>query len=47
MVDAYYNILKIYGIKNITTEGVMEKLNIFQERLGRVDEFGWWGMERI
>ena len=25
----------------------MDKLDMFQERLGKVDEFGWWDMERI
>ena len=25
----------------------MDKLDIFQERLRKVDEFGWWDMERI
>ena len=34
-------------MENITTEEVMEKLHMFQERFGKVDEFGWWDMERI
>ena len=25
----------------------MEKLDMFQARFGKVDEFGWWDMERI
>ena len=29
IVDAYYNIPKLYGMKNITTEEVMEKLDTF------------------
>ena len=33
--------------KNITTEEVMDKLNMFQARFGKVDEFGWWYMELI
>ena len=33
--------------ENITTEEVMDKLDMFQARFGEVDEFGWWGMERI
>ena len=31
----------------ITTEEVMDKLDMFQERFEKVDEFGWWDMERI
>ena len=47
IVDAYSNIPKNYGIENITTEEVMDKLDMFQERFRKVDEFGWWDMERI
>ena len=25
----------------------MEKLDMFQARFGKVEEFGWWDMERI
>ena len=25
----------------------MDKLDIFQERFGKVDKFGWWDIERI
>ena len=25
----------------------MDKLDMFLERFGKVDEFGWWYMERI
>ena len=31
----------------ITTEEVMDKLNIFQSRFGKMDEFGLWYLERI
>ena len=41
IVDAYYKIPKFYKMKNITTEEVMDKLDIFQARFGKVDEFGW------
>ena len=34
-------------MENITTEEVMDKLDMFQERFRKVDEFGWWDMERI
>ena len=34
-------------MENITTEEVMDKLVMFQARFGKVDEFGWWDMDRI
>ena len=34
-------------MENITTEETMEKLDMFQARLVKVYEFGWWDMERI
>ena len=46
-MDYYYSIPKLYGMENITTEEVIDKLDIFQTRLGKVDEFGWGGMEII
>ena len=24
----------------------MDKLDVFQDRFGKVDEFGWWDLER-
>ena len=45
--DAYSNIPKLYGMENITTEEVMEKLDMFQSRFGKIDQFGWWDLERI
>ena len=47
IVDAYSKIPKLYGMENITTEEVMEKLDMFQEILGKVDDVGWWDMYRI
>ena len=47
IVDAYSNITTIYGIENITTEEVMDKIEMFQKRFGNVDKFGWWDMDRI
>ena len=38
---------KNYGVEKITTEEVMDKLDMFQSRFGRIDEFGWWGLEII
>ena len=34
-------------MKDITTAEVMDKPDMFQARFGKVDEFGWWDMERI
>ena len=42
IVDAYPTIPKLYGMEKITTEEVMNKLDIFQFRFGKIDEFGWW-----
>ena len=30
-----------------TTEGVMDKLNMFQPIFGKIDGFGWLDLERI
>ena len=34
-------------MEKITTVEVFEKLDVFQSRLGKIDEFGWWDLERI
>ena len=34
-------------MEKITTEEVMDKLDMFQSRFGKVDEFGWWDLEII
>ena len=34
-------------MENITNEEITDKLDMFQARFGKVDEFGWWDMERI
>ena len=47
IVDTYYKITKLYGMENITTEEVMDKLDTFQAIFGKWDEFGWWDMEII
>ena len=47
IIDAYSNIPKLYGMKKITTEQVMEILDMFQSRFGKIDQFGWWDLERI
>ena len=30
-----------------TTEEVMDNLDMFQSRIGKNDEFGWWDLEKI
>ena len=47
IVDAYSKIPKLYGMEKITTEEVMDKLDMFQSRFGKIDEFGWWDLEII
>ena len=46
-VFSYSKIPKVYGMEKITTEEVMDKLDMFQSRFGKIDEFGWWDLERI
>ena len=47
IVDAYSKIPKMYGMENITTAEVMDKLDMFQSRFSKIDQFGWWDLERI
>ena len=44
---AYYKVRKNYRMENITIEETMDKLDVFKEIFGKVDEFSWWYMERI
>ena len=46
-VDAYSNIPKLYGMEKITTGEVMDKMDMFQSGFGKMDQFGWWDLERI
>ena len=41
-MDAYSKLPRVYGIENITTEEVVDKLDIFQSIFGKVDKFGCW-----
>ena len=47
IIDAYSKIPKLYGMENITTAEVMDKLDMFQSRFGEIDQFGWWDLEII
>ena len=42
---AYSKIPKLYGMEKIITEEVMDKLDMFQSRFGKIDKFGWWDLE--
>ena len=39
-MDEYSKLPRLYGMENITTKEVMDKLGIFQARFGEVDKFG-------
>ena len=41
-VGAYSKIPKRFGMDKITTEEVMDELDVFQSRSGKIDEFGRW-----
>ena len=41
IVYAYSKIPKLYGTEKITTDGVMDKWDMFQSRFDKIDEFGW------
>ena len=47
IVDAYSKTPKLYGMENITTAEVMDKLDMFQSRFRKIDQFEWWDLERI
>ena len=47
IIDAYSKIPKLYGMDKIATEEVMDKLDMFQSRFVKIDEFEWWGLEII
>ena len=45
--DTHSKIPKLYGTEKITTEEVMDKLDMFQSIFGKIDQFGWWDLEII
>ena len=47
IVDSYSTLPIFYGMENITTEEVMDKLDIFQDRFGKVDKFSWLCLVKI
>ena len=46
IVDAYSKITKFYGMKKMTTEEVIDKLDMFQSRFGNIEEFGLRDLEK-
>ena len=34
-------------MERINTDEVMDKLDMFQDRYGKIDKFGWWDLERM
>ena len=47
IVDAYSKIPKLDGMEKITTEEVMDKLDMLKSRFREIDQLGWWDLERI
>ena len=37
---------KMYGMESITTEEVMDNLDIFESIFWKIDKFGWWYLEK-
>ena len=44
IVNAYSKITKLYSMENISTEEVMDKLDMFQSIFGKIDKIGWWNL---
>ena len=47
LVDAYSKIPKLFGMENITTAEVLDKLDMFQSRFYKIDQFGLLDLEKI
>ena len=47
IVNTYSKIPRFYGMDRITTKKVIDRLDIFQCRFGKMDKFGWWYLEII
>ena len=46
IVDAYSKISKLYDMEKIKIEEIVDKLDMFQSRFGKIDEFRWWDLEK-
>ena len=47
IVDAYSKIPKLYGMENIDTAEVLDKMDMFQSRFVKINQFGWWVLKII
>ena len=47
IVNAYSKIPNFYGMEKVSKEEVMDRMDMFQSRFGKIEEFGWWDLERI
>ena len=47
IVYSYSKIPKFYVMERTNTEEVTDKLDMFQSRFGKIDEFVWWDLEII
>ena len=47
IVDAYSKIKKLYVTDKITTEEIMNKLDMLQSIFEKIYKFGWWDLEII
>ena len=45
--DVYSKIPNLYGMERIITEEAMYRVDMFQSRFIKIDEFGWWDLEII
>ena len=47
IIYAYSKIPKLWGMEKITSEEVMDKLDMFQSIFKKIEKFGWWDLERF
>ena len=47
VVDAYSRMPRLYGLEELTTEAVMDALDVFVAEFGKVDEFGWINIDKV
>ena len=47
IVDTYSRIPRLYGLNDLNTEAVVEKIEELVARYVKVNDFGWWNIGRI
>ena len=47
IVVAYSKMTKLYCMKKFSIEEVMDKMDMFQSRSGKINKFGWWDLENV